>query len=280
MSSCIHKVLECIYNQWAPVKTLTRPQKVSFPSSAVLTQKQDWRGLSRSWQPYRTACLLPGFLTVPVCCFCPLTFHSETFQSFLQATTSLPLLSKQQFLFSQRQSSCPPGSEMDSSSSFIPLCPFSFCLCRQIKGKQEDKRFPDSREQREKCLCVAYKTASFTLAVCPWTPPSDETEPGDIWAFLEVSLKHQSLYQHGRHFLNTHIFSYQEYVWISVVMQRFPGNLRSLLFFMCKICDFILWVIFMTLCFSVVSEVLLLLSEKLEYEGVITWFRSMSSFRN
>lgn len=120
---------------------------------------------------------------MPICCFCPLTFRSETFRSLLQAMTSLLLLSTQQFFFSPRQSSCPLGSEMDSSSPFIPLCPFPFCLCRRIKGKQEDKSFTDSREQRGKSLCVTYKTAPFTLAVCPWTPPSYETEPGDVSPF-------------------------------------------------------------------------------------------------
>lgn len=147
-------------------KNITSPQRVSSVSSAVLTQKQDWGGLFRSWQPFRTSCLPPGFLAVPICCFCSLTFHSQTSRSFLQAMTSLLLLSTQQFFFSPRQSSRPLGSELDSSSSFNPLCPFPFCLCRRIKGKQGDKRFSDSREQREKSLCVAYKTAPFTLAVC------------------------------------------------------------------------------------------------------------------
>lgn len=72
-----------------------------------------------------------------------------------------------------------------STFSFLPDCPppprawngffvlfysllllFSFCLCRRRKGKQANKRVPDSWGQREKSLCGASKTSPFTNAVC------------------------------------------------------------------------------------------------------------------
>lgn len=74
----------------------------------------------------------------------------------------------------------------DSSSSFLIL----LCLCRGIKGKQEDKRFPDSTEQREKSLFVA----PFTLHVCVlglhlWMKLSRLISG----PFLEVSSRYQTL---------------------------------------------------------------------------------------
>lgn len=110
---------------------------------SVLTQKQDWGGLSRSWQ-------LPGF----VCWHYTLKRFSPSSRGWLCSFFYL----RSTFSFHRDNRAVPPRSEMDSSSRFIP---FPFCLCQRIKGKQEDKRFTDSREQREKSLCVA----PFTLAV-------------------------------------------------------------------------------------------------------------------
>lgn len=108
------------------------------------------------------------FLAVPICCFCPLTFQSESFQSFLQAMTLLLLLFKEHFFFPPRQPTCPLplGPEMDSSSSFIPFC--SFFLSVYADVEKESKRTKESLtvEDKERKVCVVLLKRLLSPTLC------------------------------------------------------------------------------------------------------------------
>lgn len=69
------------------------------------------------------------------------------------------------FLPDSRPAPSPSGLKWILRPLLFPFAPFFF-LFRRRKGKQANKRVPDSWGQREKSLCGASKTSPFTNAVC------------------------------------------------------------------------------------------------------------------
>lgn len=157
--------------QWCisiSVKTLMRPVRGLI--SAVLTQKPDQGGLSRSWQRYTTSCLLSRFSWLcQSAAFVRWHFTPRRFGPSSRRWLCFFFYSRSSFSF-RRTIELSPRAWNGFIHCFYASLSFSSLFMQMYKRKTRGQRSPwQSRTKTE--ISVACKTSPFTLAVCSQTPP-------------------------------------------------------------------------------------------------------------